>query len=98
MCCVPGCGRHLAHRKEERTLACINPWPCSAPCLETRGLQSQPSPFLHGDTFIFLIIYFFKCLFILEREGQKGRERIPGRLHAVTAEPDVGLHPATLRS
>ena len=26
-------------------------------------------------------------------EGQRGRERIPGRLHAASIEPDVGLHP-----
>ena len=26
-----------------------------------------------------------------EREGKRGRERIPGRLHAFSAEPDTGL-------
>ena len=26
-------------------------------------------------------------------EGQRGRERIPSRLHIVSAEPDAGLDP-----
>ena len=29
------------------------------------------------------------------RDKQRERERIPGRLHAVSAEPDVGLGPAS---
>ena len=33
-----------------------------------------------------------------EREGGKERERIPSRLHAVSAKPDVGLDPTTTGS
>ena len=36
-----------------------------------------------------------KCLLLREREGereeQRGRERIPSRLHTVSAEPNLGL-------
>ena len=28
-----------------------------------------------------------------EKEGERGRERIPSRLHAVSTEPYVGLNP-----
>ena len=44
-------------------------------------------------------LFIFKCLFILRErestsrggaEGERG-ESIPGRLHAVSTEPDVGL-------
>uniref|UniRef100_A0A673TQ91 Uncharacterized protein n=1 Tax=Suricata suricatta TaxID=37032 RepID=A0A673TQ91_SURSU len=30
---------------------------------------------------------------ILQRDRERGRERIPGRLHAVSMEPSVGLKP-----
>ena len=33
-----------------------------------------------------------------ERERERGRERIPSRIRAVSAEPDVGLDPTTLGS
>ena len=33
-----------------------------------------------------------------ERERERERERIPSRLHAVSAEPDVGLDLKTVRS
>ena len=52
-----------------------------------------------------LLLLFLKCLFIYfkeERESackhklgrgrERGRERIPSRLHTVSAEPDAGLH------
>ena len=52
-----------------------------------------------------LLLLFVKCLFIYfkeERESackhklgrgrERGRERIPSRLHTVSAEPDAGLH------
>ena len=32
------------------------------------------------------------------RSRERGKERIPSRLHAISAEPDVGLEPKTLRS
>ena len=35
---------------------------------------------------------FFKFIYF-ERERERERERIPSRLHAVSAEPDTGLHP-----
>ena len=41
--------------------------------------------------------FFFFTKFIYferereSREGQRGRERIPSRLHTVSEEPDVGL-------
>ena len=56
------------------------------------------------DKAISPLIPFKKCLFILrERQGEReserdrenepgrGRERIPSRVHAVSAEADVGL-------
>ena len=53
------------------------------------------------DVFKIVIdFYFFKCLFILrerERASKGGAERegdrIPSRLHAVSAEPNMGLKP-----
>ena len=46
-------------------------------------------------------MFFFKILFIFERHrdsvsrggAKRGRERIPSRLHAVSAEPKAGLEP-----
>ena len=42
----------------------------------------------------------YKCLCVYferqreQRRGiERGRERIPGRLHAVSTEPDMGLEP-----
>ena len=32
-------------------------------------------------------------MFIRKRKQGSGRERIPSRLHSVSAEPDVGLEP-----
>ena len=51
----------------------------------------------------FRFLLFFKCLFILRererererkwaRSRERGRERIPSRLWAVSAEPNMGLH------
>ena len=46
---------------------------------------------------------FFKCIYF-EREGvsgrgaERGKERIPGRLHTVSTELDTGLNPKTMRS
>ena len=44
-------------------------------------------------TLIFRAIDFFVSLFITFEmgKGQKERERIPSRLHAVSTKPDVGL-------
>ena len=43
----------------------------------------------------FNFIFFFKCLFIFEREQrrdrERGRYRIPSRLCTVSVEPDMGL-------
>ena len=33
-----------------------------------------------------------------EGQRERARERIPSRLHVVSAEPDVGLDPMTVRS
>ena len=48
-------------------------------------------------TFIFLKKFFLSLFILRDRESrgvaerERERERIPGRLHAVRAEPDVGL-------
>ena len=46
------------------------------------------------------LFFFFKWLFILKEREQvsrggteRGRERIPSRLHTVSTEPDTGLEP-----
>ena len=39
-----------------------------------------------------LIFFLLVCLFFEGGRGrERGRERIPSRLHAVSAEPDAGL-------
>ena len=42
-----------------------------------------------------ILFYFFKFIYLREREWgrgrERGRERIPSRFHAVSAEPNVGL-------
>ena len=49
-------------------------------------------------------ILLFKCLFVLMRErlclgeGQRERERIPSKFHAVSTEPTRGLNPPTMKS
>ena len=43
------------------------------------------------------ILFFFLSLFIL-REREAKRERIPRRFRTVSAEPDVGSNPCTMRS
>ena len=51
--------------------------------------------------FFFLIYFYFLSLFMLtEREHKqgRGRERIPSRFHAISAEPDMGSIPETVRS
>ena len=47
----------------------------------------------------FIIVYFFKFIYVFrEKESERAREqvtggeRIPGRLCALSAEPDVGLY------
>ena len=52
--------------------------------------------YYHQKGFFFL---FFKFTYLFsEGEGGRERERIPSRLHTVSAEPKVGLELATVRS
>ena len=46
------------------------------------------------ETYLFLGQLFFKCLFIFERERERGRgQSIQSGLHTDSTEPDAGLKP-----
>ena len=56
-------------------------------CEQGRGRKGETEPCVVLLLLLFLSIY----LFLREREGEKGRERIPSRLHTISLEPDLGL-------
>ena len=70
---------------------------------ETKASESNILPIHAAFSFTF---HFYFSFIYFERErvsmsgqgGERGRERVPSRLHAVTAEPDVGLDLITVRS
>ena len=78
----------------------------TGPSLPTANpaLSCTPFTFLFCDSFTCLLYKKNKCLFLREGEcklgrgKERGRQRIPGRLHAVSTEPDVGLELRTVRS
>ena len=71
-----------------------------APALEKLVTPSSETLLLAGFSFYyyyFFIFNFFLNVYLLwgvrsrERERERERERIPSRLHAISAEPNVGL-------
>ena len=78
-------------------------------CRECEGWVRIVSLFYRYDLILLCarkILFLKKLTFVLEREKEneegrgreKGRERIPSRLSAVSAEPDVGIGPQMMRS
>ena len=51
--------------------------------------------FFQKSLFIYLFIYFDRKIVLASagEGGERGRQRIPCRLCAASAEPDVGLNP-----